>query len=550
MEEKLINKKKMLFAAWSCSNKNYFAYQTWYNPLKAIFKEVVIFDPQDTLYKYGKNRMNEMFLDIVDKEKPDFIFLWLIYDEFSLDTLKKIKKVSPKTKIINFFGDDDTLFENFSRYYSLFIDYPLASHKLYFTNYAKEGISNVFFSCGVNLRDFKYLKLKKKYDVSFIGTPKRDRVDLIKFLISKGIKIHIYGAGWEHYPEIKENYCGKLSKEDLVKVINESRINLSFTKNYLDIPSFKARVFEICACKSFLLSEYFVGYLDFLKNKEEIVMFKNNKDLLDKVNYYLKNEKEREKIANRAYKKVVNLYSQENEFKRIFSKIEELERKNRSEKELPKINDKVFYLDKEKIQLDKEKLLKVLENINYVGFIFKNVENNKEKDYFQIYSLQKSGKEISCCDYNIYNNILGEIASVQSRFAVNTLPLEKLSSILHPSQIVVKKEFFINNLDMFKKMYNLNNFNFINEKNCVFVSIPLVNIRKIINSDYDSFEKIFIHKLDIKIRELKNRKKLFSNYYIYLLIIYSAMFNPVIAKYLIKRFLRKKQVLKDYIKNK
>ena len=125
--------KKILFAAWACNNKNYFPYQTWRTPLQKIFKEFIAFDPQECIYQYGKKEMNKKFLEVVEKEKPDFIYFWLIYDEFYIDTLLKIKKISPKTRTVNFFGDDDVMFENFSRYYALFIDYPLASHKLYFS---------------------------------------------------------------------------------------------------------------------------------------------------------------------------------------------------------------------------------------------------------------------------------------------------------------------------------------------------------------------------------------------------------------------------------
>ena len=63
--------------------------------------------------------MNKRFLEVVKREQPDYVFLWLIYDEFYIDTLLKIKKISAKIKIINFFGDDDSLFDNFSRFYSV-----------------------------------------------------------------------------------------------------------------------------------------------------------------------------------------------------------------------------------------------------------------------------------------------------------------------------------------------------------------------------------------------------------------------------------------------
>ena len=108
---------KIIFAAWACKNKKYGSYQAWYTPLSKIFRTVISFDPQETIYRYGRDEMNARFLELVEKEKPDYIFFWLIYDEFTIDALLKIKRISPKTKMINLFGDDASLFYNFSRFY-------------------------------------------------------------------------------------------------------------------------------------------------------------------------------------------------------------------------------------------------------------------------------------------------------------------------------------------------------------------------------------------------------------------------------------------------
>ena len=106
-----MTKKKLIFAAWTSSNTSYFAHNTWYKPLKRIFGDFIIFDPQQLIYQYGHEEMNRMFLDLVEKEKPDYIFFWLIYDEFSVDTFIKLREISPKTKLINFFRDDDKRFD-------------------------------------------------------------------------------------------------------------------------------------------------------------------------------------------------------------------------------------------------------------------------------------------------------------------------------------------------------------------------------------------------------------------------------------------------------
>ncbi len=532
--------KKILFAAWACHNKNYFPYQAWHTPLKKLFREFMTFDPQEYIYHHGKEAMNKKFLEIIEKEKPDFIYLWLIYNEFYIDTLLKIKEISPNTRTLNFFGDDDTLFDNYARYLALFIDYPLASRREYIKDYKKDGIKNVFFSCGVNTDNFKYLRLEKKYDVTFIGTPMGDRTELIKYLIDNSIKVRIYGAGWDNYPEFKEYYYGKLSQEEVTQVINQSRINLSLTKNYEGKPSFKARVFEVSACNSFLLSEYFSGYLEFLKEDEEIVMFKDKEELLKKVNYFLKNEKEREEIAEKAYKKTMSNYAQEAEFKKIFKEIEKLE-KSQEPKQLPQIETKVAQLSKEDLSLEEEQIKEKIKDAEFISFKEKESIELPHKNYFQIYSLEKTKKEISCCDYFIHSKNLGNYLSFSSNHAFKTLPKEDFFKLLSISQLLMKKDYFLKNINSFKDFNNKKQ-ELINKENTCFISMTLVQVSNIQPIDYKKMEKVFLPEFEDNLRFLRHQKKLWYSSYPYKLVLSSLFKKHSILKPWIKSSFNKSKL--------
>ncbi len=151
--------RKIIFAPWSCSNKNYYAFQTWYHPLSKIFKNIITFDPMEVMNLHGHDEMNRMFLEMINKEQPDYVFLWMIIDEFSLDTLMQIKKVSPKTKVLNFCSDDDTIFDSYSIYMSEFVDYFLITHKEYMPRYKNKA----FLSLATDTDTFKPLNLEKIY---------------------------------------------------------------------------------------------------------------------------------------------------------------------------------------------------------------------------------------------------------------------------------------------------------------------------------------------------------------------------------------------------
>jgi len=66
----------------------------------------------------------------------------------------------------------------------------------------------------------------------------------------------------------------------------------------------KGKFFEGSSCKTFVLTGYCDEYPRLLKEGKEIIMYQDREDLLEKINYYLKHEKEREKIANITYKKI------------------------------------------------------------------------------------------------------------------------------------------------------------------------------------------------------------------------------------------------------
>ena len=60
--------------------------------------------------------------------------------------------------------------------------------------------------------------------------------------------------------------------------------------------------------KEFLLVEKSPAFSELFEEGKEIVSFSNYEDLLKKVNYYLKNDAEREKIAEATYNKILNNY--------------------------------------------------------------------------------------------------------------------------------------------------------------------------------------------------------------------------------------------------
>tara|TARA_Y100000310_G_scaffold221576_1_gene223169 strand:- start:24637 stop:26313 length:1677 start_codon:yes stop_codon:yes gene_type:complete len=525
--ENILKKQKIICALWIGSSKKYSHYQLFYIPLKKLFGEAILFDPRKVRFSQGSEQMNKMFLSLVEKEKPDYIFVIVGRDELTIETMEIIKKISPETKIIALVGDDDTQFETLKRYQGIFVDCSFIAQPNYEKNYRKDGIKNTFPTVGVNLDLNKPMNTKKIYDVTFIGAASEPRLDMLRFLVNNKVNLKIFGRGWEIYPEFKDIYFGGLEMEDMIKIINQTKINLALSRNTLGVLHFKGRVFELPACKSFTLVDYFKEYLKYFKKDKEIVMFKNKKDLLKKINYYLKNEKEREKITNNSYKKMRKNHDILITFKKMFKNI--MENEGIFSSKMPIIKKKIISLKKEDLHKNFKEIKNLIKNFDYVSFSDGDSLPLKHKDYLQVYSLEKTKKDISCCDYYIYDKILGNYLLVNTQRAFLYFKQDKFNQLISINQLAVSKNYFLNNINRFKGFFDGKKIDIINNKNTCFVSIPLIKNKKINELDYDvfsyTFQKIFI----VKTYSLLKQKKLFSSLYFYRLL-YFLVKNPLLMR--------------------
>lgn len=290
-------------------------YSSYIHGIKSLEKisEVIVFNYREINLRYGKEEMNKRFLELIEKEKPDFVFVWSLTDDFDIDTLLRIKEFSPLTISMMFFGDDDSHYDSYTRYYKLLFDYSIACQKEYAEKYIEEDFKDrVYFVNAINLDNFYPMKLEKKFDVTFIGLKQLDRYNYLKYLIDNGVNVTIFGQGWEN-TDLKEYHKGFLSLEDYNKVLNQSKIVLNFSKSILGKSHYKGRFYETASSKAFQLMEK--------NNILKGIMFENKEDLLKKINYYLKNEKLRNENSNKLYKQVKKIKPFSEEMRYIFNDV-------------------------------------------------------------------------------------------------------------------------------------------------------------------------------------------------------------------------------------
>jgi len=306
--------KKILLSLWaSGSETDRTTHQRFYLPLKDKCS-LTIFSPRDTYLSYGKRKMNRMFLERIEKEKPDIIFMEPMHTEFYLETLAQIRKICD-AKVVGMFSDDSWRFDEHSKHYAPFFDVVISVLcKDALKKYDAMGLKAVESFAGINTDYFKPMDMEKKYDVAFIGSFSKERAKAIE-AIERGEGIHVaaFGKGWDN---------GYIAPDKLVETINQCRIILNFGFAGNGTNQIKGRIFEYGACGAFMLSEYHKDYGAYFSS-DELVMFRDYEDMIANIRYYLQHEDEREEIADNMRRRIVKEYSLDSELDSIFGKVME-----------------------------------------------------------------------------------------------------------------------------------------------------------------------------------------------------------------------------------
>lgn len=114
------------------------------------------------------------------------------------------------------------------------------------------------------------------------------------------------------------DYKGTLDYYNNMPVVfRDSKINLNITVRSIrtGIP---LRVMDIMAAGGFLLSNYQEELAEYFIDGEDMVLYYDDEDMMNKIQYYLANDDERRRIAENGRKKVAEKYDYANAWKYIY----------------------------------------------------------------------------------------------------------------------------------------------------------------------------------------------------------------------------------------
>ncbi|HCY35681.1 MAG: hypothetical protein DKM50_06780 [Candidatus Margulisiibacteriota bacterium] len=284
------------------------------NPLSKIFNQVIRFEIGESYSEYGVIQTNKRIVELVKEHSPKYVIWPTMSYEILEEIFQEIRSLG--SYVTGWFFDDECRFDNYSRWWIPYMDYIFTADKASLPSYQQLGAKAFHLLVTGEPDNFTPYPSNISYDVSFVGSKLvADREDLVKSFSRDGVAISTFGKGWAN---------GFVSHDEMVQIFSSSKINICFTKAYGTgvRNQLKGKIFDITMCGGFLLCEYAAGIEDFFELGKEIVCFHNYEDALEKIDYYLINEEERQIIARAGKLRATNDLSQSKLLENIFSVIE------------------------------------------------------------------------------------------------------------------------------------------------------------------------------------------------------------------------------------
>lgn len=275
--------------------------------------------------KFRKIALKKIMTKILKEKNVDLIIT--TYDYLSYIEIQEIKK-NMTAKIVMYFPDG---LVNINRALFMTAGYDELFFKCkHIVNHLKNEYNlpvNYLPECfnpqkhiNISLTE----KEKKEYDCDllFIGSLHSCRVPIIEKLLELNkYKIQIYGSPAPFYipisEKLKRSYTKKYAaNNEKSKLIKAAKININ-TLHLGEVTGVNVRTFEIAGVGGFQISSYREEINELFEIDKEIVTFKNFSELVEKIDYYLKNSEERKKISDQGYNKAQKEHTYENRIKKI-----------------------------------------------------------------------------------------------------------------------------------------------------------------------------------------------------------------------------------------
>lgn len=284
-----------------------------YLKFTGLVGDIHVFNYGRLFNQVGKKRMCELLVEKCNNFKPDLV-IFVPLDNRGLQSASNT--VEPTAEVLNrIVGNlnipvllyDDNNSEN-----NCGIEFlDVASHVAIVNSWPEfeKHAGDPRFSRGypaVNPLDFYDRGLVRDIDVCFWGAIPLDskREKYVQFLRDNGI-----------------NVCTRthrVSVEQYAKILNRSKICLSLGRDNESAGQLRKRSFEIMACGALLLEDASTDIGRLFEANTDFIIFHDEKELLEKIRYYLQHDEEARQVSRSGHVKIVRSFSAKKMWEDVF----------------------------------------------------------------------------------------------------------------------------------------------------------------------------------------------------------------------------------------
>jgi spore maturation protein CgeB len=259
-------------------------------------------------------------------------------------------------------------------------DWCLVPEKFRLEDYRAIGALPIYCQEAATPEIYKPYDVPVEFDVTFVGQAYGERPAYIKHLLDNEIDIRVWGYGWDrssrNYQSRMTNPLKRLGRtvkeflsttdwedtfrrllnlellaaaretaletpvialpdemigdvlndRDMVQMYSRSKINLGFSSCNTDdaeerILQIRLRDFEVPMSGGFYLVEYMEELEEFFEIGKEIACYSGPEELVEKVQYYLKQDTEREKIRQAGHERSLRDHTWHKRFEKAFKEM-------------------------------------------------------------------------------------------------------------------------------------------------------------------------------------------------------------------------------------
>lgn len=243
----------------------------------------------------------------IKKERPDILYV----QDLSIlnpDTLKKVKKYCKM--LVGQIACPLPSKDNLKQF-----DLIVTSFPHYVERFRNMGINSEYLPLAFEPRVLKRITNKdKKYNVSFVGGISLSHIKGLKTLnyVADRIRLDVWGYGREILSRTSMLYRyhhGEAWALDMYKLLSQSKITINRHIDVAEDYANNMRLFEATGMGAMLITDKKRNLSKLFNIGKEVVEYGNNNDLLDKINYYLKHDKERATIAKAGQRRTLRDYT-------------------------------------------------------------------------------------------------------------------------------------------------------------------------------------------------------------------------------------------------